>query len=72
VFLLQLGRTKCTKLITRVLSPGFRKLLLEDLDNGKFSLLIDESTDVSTLPMLCLVIRYVSMKKKQQVTMFYR
>lgn len=63
---------KCTKLVTRVLGPGFRKQVLHDLGNGKFSLLIDESTDVSTLPMLCLVLRYVSMKERQVVTTFYR
>ncbi|XP_067624273.1 uncharacterized protein [Eurosta solidaginis] len=45
---LQLGRTKCSALITNVLSPYFTKNLLEDIGSAQFSLIIDESTDIAT------------------------
>lgn len=67
-----MGRTKCTKLVTNVLAPAFKNDLLADIGGCKFSLLIDESTDISVTSVLCLVIRYMSRSKRKIVSSFYR
>ncbi|KAK3921613.1 Zinc finger MYM-type protein 1, partial [Frankliniella fusca] len=44
---LKLYRTKCSKLITSVIAPAMLTELVEDIGNSGFSLIIDESKDVS-------------------------
>ncbi|KAG0415102.1 hypothetical protein HPB47_007741 [Ixodes persulcatus] len=44
---LSMGRTKCTSLITKVLGPTFKEMILSDMKACKYSLLLDESMDVS-------------------------
>lgn len=51
-------RKKATKLITKVLGPAFKRQIYEDLRSCKFSLIIDETTDISTKKSLVLVVRY--------------
>lgn len=48
----KLHRTKCTNLIKNVVSVHFNEDLRLDLGNEKFSLLIDESTDISITKLL--------------------
>lgn len=55
----QLHKTKCTQIIKNVLSPHFRKDLRDDIGNKKFSLILDESTDISITKFLGIVIRSV-------------
>ncbi|XP_067625875.1 E3 SUMO-protein ligase KIAA1586-like [Eurosta solidaginis] len=69
---LQLGRTKCSALITNVLSPYFTKNLLEDIGSAQFSLIIDESTDSATNKQLGIVIRYYSASTKRFINTFLR
>lgn len=51
-----LHRTKCTNIIKNVIGPYFFTSLLTDIDDSYYSLLIDESTDVSVNKMLGVVI----------------
>lgn len=44
---IKLQRTKCTSIIKYVLAPHFDEELRKDIGDSKFSLLIDESTDIS-------------------------
>ncbi|GLV40074.1 hypothetical protein CBL_02959 [Carabus blaptoides fortunei] len=44
---LKMHRTKCSALITNVIAPHFMDQLREDIGNGPFSILIDESTDIA-------------------------
>lgn len=67
---LSMGRTKCTALINKVLGPTFKQMLLDDIKGRKFSLILDESTDVSSEKELAVVIRYYSHKKSAFVTAF--
>ena len=67
---LKLHRTKCTNIIKNVLGPEFKKQLLDDIGTGAYSLIIDESTDITTYKQLCLVVRYFSKTKKQMVSTF--
>ena len=45
---LRLHRTKCTALVKNVLSPFPKEDLITDRKNQKFSIIVDESTDIST------------------------
>jgi len=44
---LKLHRTKCSQVIKEVFAPFFRRSLRNDIGNGAYSLLLDESTDIS-------------------------
>lgn len=55
---LKLHRTKCTEIMKNVLASHFRQELLDDIGNQKFSILLDESTDVSVSKHLGLVQQY--------------
>lgn len=51
-------RTKCTAMINSVLAPYFIKRLVSDIGDSKYSLLLDESTDLSVSKYLGIVVRY--------------
>ncbi len=53
----RLHRTKCASLIKNVVSRGFRDQLCQELADKKYSILIDESTDISNKKILVLTIR---------------
>lgn len=65
---LKLHRTKCSGLIKNVISPVLLLELLEDIGNSRYSLIVDESTDVSTTKYMCVCVRYFSTKKQQVVS----
>jgi hypothetical protein len=50
-------------MIEGVLAPYFLKRVMSDVGDEKFSLLLDESTDVSVSKYLGVVIRYFNAKK---------
>lgn len=54
-----LKRTKCTAIIKNVLGDYRQSILLSKLKSVKFSILIDESTDVSSIKNLGIVCRFV-------------
>ena len=56
---INLHRLKCTRLLTNVALSGLKKKFTADV-KGKFSLIVDERTDVSRLKQLCAIIRYHS------------
>lgn len=65
-----LGRTKCGAIIRSVLAPHFQQLLAKDVANNYYSLIIDESTDISIHKYLGIVIRYYSNSCKKIVSTF--
>lgn len=67
---LQLHRTKCSNLIKNILGPELQKQLIEDIGSSEYSLIIDESTDISDCKQLCMVVRYFSDKKNEMVSTF--
>lgn len=67
---ISIHRTKCSKLLTEVISPGYVDELASDVLGQKFAILVDESTDVSSAKLLCIVIRYFSRSEKRIVTEF--
>lgn len=73
---LKLHRTKCSSLIQNVIAPVLLEELVQDiilyLDIGTnyFSLIIDESTDVSVFKYLCLCIKYFSSKTESIIIQY--
>ncbi|KAL0152560.1 hypothetical protein M9458_008748, partial [Cirrhinus mrigala] len=66
----KMHRTKCTEMINGVLAPYFLKKLVADVGDQRFSLLLDESTDISVSKYLGVVIRYFSDTKQTVVSTF--
>lgn len=66
----KLHRTKCTEVIKQVLGPHFLEVLVRDLGDSKYSLLLDESTDISVSKYLGVVIRYFSDREGKVISTF--
>ncbi|CAH0562948.1 unnamed protein product [Brassicogethes aeneus] len=64
---LQIHRTKCSEIIKNVLAPYFAQRLSEDIGDLPYSLLIDESNDISVIKYLGCSIRYFSQKSSKIV-----
>ena len=56
----KMHRTKCTNIIKNVLCPHFEEELTNDIGNNKFSLLLDESNNISVKKLLGISIIYYS------------
>ncbi|KOB71310.1 Uncharacterized protein OBRU01_13944 [Operophtera brumata] len=69
---IKLHHTKCTGLITNIISPCMLAELLHDIGDSPYSMIIDESTSIDTKKMLCMIVRYYSQTSKKLVTTFYR
>lgn len=67
---IRLHRTKCSRLITNVISPVLLTELVKDIDDRPYSLIIDESTDVSVSKHMAICVRYFSPKHKNIITDF--
>ncbi len=63
-------RTKCTSILTNVVHPCFHDSVIRDIQHTSFSLIIDESTDVSTVKHLCMCVIYVKEDLPSVVTKF--
>lgn len=68
--LIQLGRTKSTGIVKNSMGPHFKSELIKDIGNSPYSLLIDESTDISVTKKLGVAIIYYSEKSKSVVSTF--
>ena len=68
---IKLHHTKCSKLVTEVVAPALKEELREDIKGKKFAVLIDESTDVASHKLLCVVLRYFSEREGQILTEFW-
>ena len=53
-----LNRQKVSLIITNVIAPTQKERLGDILKNHKFSVLIDESTDITVQQSICIVVRY--------------
>ena len=69
---LKIHRTKCSGMINHILGPMVHEQLLADMKNSYFSLIIDESTDVSDKQCLGVMVKYFSKTQKKVVTTLYR
>lgn len=62
---LRLHRTKYSKLILNAISPALIEDLVTDVGESGYSLIVDESTDVSVFKYMAYCIRYFSRSKNQ-------
>lgn len=67
---IKLHRTKCTYIICHTLKPHFENLLMKEIGNQSYSLLIDESTDISVLKFLGMSIMYFNQSEGQIVSTY--
>lgn len=67
---LHLHRTKCSAIIKNVIAPSLLQELIQDVGNSAFSIIVDESTDVSTDKLLAIIIKYYSQKTNRVITQF--
>ena len=68
---IKLHSTKCSKPVTEVVAPALKDELREDIKEKKFAVLIDESTDVASHKLLCVVLRYFSECEGQILTEYF-
>lgn len=61
---LTLGHMKCTNIVKNVISQHETNCLVEALKIVKFSVLVDETTDIAMKKLLCVLVRYVCPIKK--------
>ena len=64
---MKMHQTKCTRIIRNTLCEPFKTDLRQDIGDGRFSILIDESTDITVHKLLDISIIYYSMSKKKIV-----
>jgi len=67
----KLHRTKCSAIIRNVLAPFFITELKNDIGSSKYSLLLDESTDISVSKYLGIAVIYFSQSLNKIVTTFF-
>lgn len=65
---LALGRTKCAQIVKKVIAKREEEKLVSILQTRKFSILIDETTDITDKKFMCLLVRYVSSSDKKVKT----
>ena len=63
----QMHRTKCSKLTMNLISPVFLKELVDDIGDTPYSIIVDESTDVSVMKYMAYCVRYFSEKLQNVV-----
>lgn len=68
---INLKRTKVTNIIKHVIAPSSKNDLAIILKATKFSMMIDESTDVACESTMCIIVRYYSVEKECIVSRFW-
>ena len=66
----RIHRTKCSLLLKNVVAPSMLQELLEKIGDQPYSLIVDESTDVSITKYLCVCIRFYSRKVNNVIVKF--
>ena len=65
---MSLARDKCKNIVTNVIGKREVDKIVNDLRITKFSLLIDESTDISDTKLICVLVKYLSPVNKRVTT----
>nr|XP_014353788.1 PREDICTED: uncharacterized protein LOC106706833 [Latimeria chalumnae] len=69
---LSFGRTKATAISKNIIGSCYFEEFSEILKRKKFSILIDESTDIGTVKMLCIVMHFFDDNTKSVQTRFWK
>lgn len=67
---LKLHRTKCSKLITEVIAPSIEKELIDELKDKKYSIIMDETTDITSEKKVCVSALYYNDANESIVSNF--
>lgn len=65
---ISIKRTKTKNIITNVIAESHKSALTKTLTTTKFSILVDESTDISVTKTACIVVRYFDVEVGRVVT----
>ncbi|XP_022160408.1 uncharacterized protein LOC111026609 [Myzus persicae] len=57
---ISLKRTKCIKLIKNVLASVVVDNIVKEIENKKFSVYLDETTDIANIKVLAILVKYIS------------
>ncbi|XP_066587616.1 zinc finger protein 862-like [Prorops nasuta] len=69
---IKLHRTKCSKIITNVLEKREMERTSDALRNNYFSILLDESTDITDKKCLSIVVQYFSTEMNNVITELFK
>lgn len=67
---LNMGRTKITSIVKNAMGPHFKDKLVKKLLKSKFSIMVDETTDISSEKTMCIIVRYYDNEERQIVSRF--
>jgi len=65
---LSLARKKCSHIVKNVIAERETEKIVQNLKTCKFSILVDESTDISDNKVTCILVRYISPLNKKITT----
>lgn len=68
---INLKHTKLQAVINNVVGASERECLVEDLKREKFSVMVDESTDVASVKTMCVVVKYYDLTSGHIVSRFW-
>ncbi|XP_063826340.1 zinc finger MYM-type protein 6-like [Ostrinia nubilalis] len=68
---IQLKHTKAQAVINNVVGRSEKDTLARDLQNSKFSVMIDESTDIAVVKTMCVVVRYYDYNHGKVLSRFW-
>lgn len=68
---LSIKRTKTKNIITNVIAKSHKSDLVNYLKTTKFSILVDESTDISTYKTACIVVRFYCQESRKIETFLW-
>lgn len=69
---IKLHRTKCSGIIKNILFCHFKQMLRQDIGDSPYSLLLDESTDISVTKQLGVCIVYYSASQNRTVSTYLK
>ncbi|KAL6257703.1 hypothetical protein P5V15_011283 [Pogonomyrmex californicus] len=65
---ISLARDKCKNIVINIIAKREVNKIINDLQTCKFSILIDESTDISDTKIICVLVKYLSPLNKKVTT----
>lgn len=69
---LAIKRSKCTETVKNVIGESQKEYLEHILKHEKFSVLADESTDISTSKTICILVRYYDKERKKNIACLWQ
>lgn len=68
---MKIKRTKAPCIVKNVIAPHEKQNLINLLSNTKFSIMIDESTDIAYTKTMCIIVRFFSSQHQRIISKFW-